>query len=238
MAADRRGDRRIAQVDPRGFQRCGALRDRGARDARLRQCVGVILFGHRLHLGERFEALCFFFRRLRTRARARQIGRGLIDRRLVKARVDLEQRLAGAHRPALGKQALADDAVYLRPDFARFEGNGAAAERGGDRHSLLAHHDKADLRGTVAALVVLARTGAQRKRHRAQRSGKEQRLLVQHSLLSRVETAGVGGGRAPIQPIAPHHASPMAALRQITTIFPARGRTACVRPALRRRASR
>src|SRR3546814_6360922 len=68
---------------------------------------------------------------------SRKVRGGLVDPRLVETRVDLIERLAGAHEAALGEQAVADQTVHLRPHFARLVGDGASSERGGDRKSVV-----------------------------------------------------------------------------------------------------
>jgi hypothetical protein len=131
------------------------LGDRGARHSRLGHRIGIILLGDRLHLGERGKTADALVGRLRGGARTGKVRRRLIDRGLIEAGVDLVERLAGADKTTLGKQAAADQAVHLRPHFAGFERHGPPAERGGDRYRLDLCHDKADLRRAAAALAIV-----------------------------------------------------------------------------------
>ena len=84
----------VAQIDPRGLQRRTGSGDGGARLPRLRRGVGIVLLGDGLHLGQRPIAGGRVRAASAVAGRWRRLACGLVDRGLIEAGIDLEQRLA------------------------------------------------------------------------------------------------------------------------------------------------
>src|SRR3546814_5887495 len=123
------------------------------------------------------------FRSRGARPRARKVRGGLVDPRRGETRVDLIERLAGAHEAALGEQAAADQTVHLRPHFARLVGDGASSERGGDGHGLDCDGDIADLGRAAPAPVLSGGTGGKRQGDGTQGSRSEEHTSELQSLM-------------------------------------------------------
>ena len=167
--ADRRGDRRVAQIDPRGLERGAGLRNIGPRLPGLGRGVGIILLGDRLDLRQRAVPVGAGLGGFSRSAGIGEVRRRLVDGGLVEARVDLEQRLSLTDGGAFGEIAAANEAIDLRPHFRRLERHGPPAKLRQQRHRTGLGDDIADLGGSAPAIrrVGLGRAArAPEQRHR------------------------------------------------------------------------
>ena len=134
-AADAPGDRRqhlgVAQVD-------GGRLQRGLGFHLLGPCFVELLAADRLFIHQQLIALG-------QRLAGLQGGLGAFQGRGIECRVDLVQLLTGFYFPALGEQALENDAVDLWPHFGDAIGTGTPWQLGGEGKCLGLQGDHADL---------------------------------------------------------------------------------------------
>ena len=168
--------------------RDGSDKDSRPPDSRLPYLGALLdlLGARRLRCGQRRRAREFGFRVRQGRIGPRQLRARLIERRLVRARIDREKKLPGPHILAVGEVYALQISRRARPHFDTVDRFETA-----DKIIPLRHvadeglgHGNGKRRRTALSLVAAARTGSQRER-KAQ-DGREEKALL-HDLVFSVE---------------------------------------------------